>query len=802
MSIQNYLNQIKNAVFGKDVRQSIHDAIKQCYDDASVDHDNANMEVKLARGSHTTLNDRLNESEKNQDNLSSQLDTKAHELNNKINEVAEKGTTVEVIERVTKEEIERQIEDGTMTLLTIEDKSLTTSKIQNNAINFALLDEDIQNKTKEMCVIDDDIMHKMGFVTYSGTIQNVGDYAYKKIPVVEGETLYVTSNCVGTEGALVVFKNSNDTFISYYNRVSEVGGKYYIDEPVEVPSGSAYALICTKNKNTTPVIVKRHLFLDAVSLKGKVENIKDRLTKQVNVLVGEDIPYTIGFITSGGTVQDFTTYKYKKIPVKPNTVYYVTSQCKKNSGTLAYFYDSEDERLGNYKPNNQLETDIYNYVDEKVITPLSCYYIGLCTTNSESTPIILKEEVNSDVDVKELDSLASNLKTKTLLEVHTDLFHTMGFVTSSGAIQNIGTYAHKKIPMTESETIYVTSNCVGASGALAVFKTSDDQFISYYNKVSEVGGKYYIDEKIVAPENCAYALICTNNKDTYPVKVKKEVEVSFHYKEFIDFKKSIERQGESVSTKTFEELLFDKQQLEERLIGVEKLIDFDWKPFDKGYVVIIIDDGRHDLCKFLEIFKEYNAPLSCALMTSNLYSVQDDGRYLIDVALDIQENGGEVLSHSTSGSVFTEATTDEDANERFRTSKKILSEKGLNINGFVKPGGTGSLARLDKFEHLVRKYYRYGYSAGYSNAYSAGRNAMTGTLENLTSKVDSAIKNKSKVIFYSHSFDADEVTEANLRGLLQYINDHDGVEVVTTKYLYDNFASNTLENRILALENK
>ena len=75
MSIQNYLNQIKTAVFGKDVRQSIHDAIKQCYDDASVDNDNANMEVKLARGSHTTLNDRLNESEKNQDNLSSQLDT-------------------------------------------------------------------------------------------------------------------------------------------------------------------------------------------------------------------------------------------------------------------------------------------------------------------------------------------------------------------------------------------------------------------------------------------------------------------------------------------------------------------------------------------------------------------------------------------------------------------------------------------------------------------------------------------------------------------------------------------------------
>ena len=74
MSIQNYLNQIKNAVFGKDVRESIHDAIKQCYDDAAVNHNNANMEVKLARGTHETLNDRITENEKNQENLSSQLE--------------------------------------------------------------------------------------------------------------------------------------------------------------------------------------------------------------------------------------------------------------------------------------------------------------------------------------------------------------------------------------------------------------------------------------------------------------------------------------------------------------------------------------------------------------------------------------------------------------------------------------------------------------------------------------------------------------------------------------------------------
>ena len=73
MSITNKLNQIKNAIYGKEVRGAIHDAIKQVYDDASVNHDNANMEVKLARGTHTTLNDRLDKSDEIQAQTNAQL---------------------------------------------------------------------------------------------------------------------------------------------------------------------------------------------------------------------------------------------------------------------------------------------------------------------------------------------------------------------------------------------------------------------------------------------------------------------------------------------------------------------------------------------------------------------------------------------------------------------------------------------------------------------------------------------------------------------------------------------------------
>ena len=86
MSITNYLNKIKTAVYGRDVRGAIHDAIKECYDDASVNHDNANMEVKMARGTHNTLNDRLDKYEQKLDETNAQLSADFSNILTKFNQ--------------------------------------------------------------------------------------------------------------------------------------------------------------------------------------------------------------------------------------------------------------------------------------------------------------------------------------------------------------------------------------------------------------------------------------------------------------------------------------------------------------------------------------------------------------------------------------------------------------------------------------------------------------------------------------------------------------------------------------------
>lgn len=56
--IQDFLNKIRTAKYGREVRESIASAIEETYNDASKDG-NANMEVSNARGNYETLNERL-----------------------------------------------------------------------------------------------------------------------------------------------------------------------------------------------------------------------------------------------------------------------------------------------------------------------------------------------------------------------------------------------------------------------------------------------------------------------------------------------------------------------------------------------------------------------------------------------------------------------------------------------------------------------------------------------------------------------------------------------------------------------
>lgn len=99
--------------------------------------------------------------------------------NAQLSELANKGTTVEVIERATKEEIERQIADGTMGNLTIADNSITSNKLTRGIINASHID----NSLKNLLLLDE----------YSGLLlqENV---VYNSEKVIVGNTGDVKGN--------------------------------------------------------------------------------------------------------------------------------------------------------------------------------------------------------------------------------------------------------------------------------------------------------------------------------------------------------------------------------------------------------------------------------------------------------------------------------------------------------------------------------------------------------------------------------------------------------------------------------
>jgi peptidoglycan/xylan/chitin deacetylase (PgdA/CDA1 family) len=250
---------------------------------------------------------------------------------------------------------------------------------------------------------------------------------------------------------------------------------------------------------------------------------------------------------------------------------------------------------------------------------------------------------------------------------------------------------------------------------------------------------------------------------------------------------------------TNENLVFENTQLQDRLNDLSRYDDFAWKTLDKGYVTIVIDDARSDLPDVYSIFQEYNLPISASVPSDTLDTVTSNGSTIRDLLHTIESEGGEILSHSVDYRPITDTTTEADAEIMLRDSKKILVGEGYTVNGFTKVGGTGALDNLGKFEDIVKKYYRYGYSAGSHEPYVQSRNWLSDTLANLQSKVNTAIANKQHIVFYGHSLTVD-ITETTLRSFLSFLVNANNCEVVTKKTVYDQFATTTLEKRISALE--
>jgi hypothetical protein len=90
MSIQEHLNKIRNAIKGSEIRESIAKGIETAYDDASEKHDNANMEVKIARGTNPNLNTRLNKMDETDRRYAEKIDSNYNEITEQLSQTEQK----------------------------------------------------------------------------------------------------------------------------------------------------------------------------------------------------------------------------------------------------------------------------------------------------------------------------------------------------------------------------------------------------------------------------------------------------------------------------------------------------------------------------------------------------------------------------------------------------------------------------------------------------------------------------------------------------------------------------------------
>ncbi len=168
----------------------------------------------------TALNQKLNEMQADynslqkiiiDENQAANLQNQVNKTNAQLDTIANKGTTVEVLERVTKEEIDRQIADGTIANLMIADNSISEVKLK-------LLPTDFH--CDNLINLPTNIITTGYFINNTGGFSSSSSSKYVKIEVTPNKEIFIHSKVgnlsVNTFGQIQL-TTSNGSAIRHLN---------------------------------------------------------------------------------------------------------------------------------------------------------------------------------------------------------------------------------------------------------------------------------------------------------------------------------------------------------------------------------------------------------------------------------------------------------------------------------------------------------------------------------------------------------------------------------------------------------
>ena len=242
-----------------------------------------------------------------------------------------------------------------------------------------------------------------------------------------------------------------------------------------------------------------------------------------------------------------------------------------------------------------------------------------------------------------------------------------------------------------------------------------------------------------------------------------------------------------------------------RIVKAEVRQNFKYT-FDKPFITFCFDDALQDIDLVASIFAEFDVPLCMALIPSNINNTcngltEEANRFTVgmtvkDVAIKAVENGGEVLSHGYTPITANNINNASIIKEIFSDNKKVLENCGFTVRGIMQNGGTNALLGGTKeeggyiFQYYAGQNFDYSDRYGITEDYYHPRVNMNVSLDTAKGYIDIAKANNKWVSFFAHSitgiYNETNVTEANLRALLQYCQDNN-IDIVTYSFIYDNY---------------
>ena len=500
-------------------------------------------------------------------------------------------------------------------------------------------------------------------------------------------------------------------------------------------------------------------------------------------------------------------HQYSVYDVNPGTTYLLTGDVpsSNNDYVVAAFYDGEGACISRV----ERETGVTAYVDYQVTAPQNADTICIIKYSTSTAEITLKEQytltgsalvdglVGDMADAKDrltmietqLDE-ANSMTPGTQLSPTSTVDRSLLDVKNKTAYGDSSIYGHSFFSVTGGAKYFYTAasaSNVNTYPAGAFYDENGNWMVSFGHEVSKI----YEDVLVTAPGD---AKTCVLNKNNGLAAV-------------------ILKEALSPSSEEAQQAGYNLN-VADALIRQEKKNPFQFAAMDKGYVSFVFDDLTNDIDLIAAVFAEYGFPVGFAAIPASLSKTASglsatNGDYTVgmtmkDVLAQAVTDGGEVLVHNSSPVVTEDSQYDfEFMYSYFVQVKKSLEEAGFKPRGIIRAGGTGAISRSAEIDRWLIGNYEYA-NMGTLPQYAWERVNSNIGLANMKTHIDTAATNHAWICFMCHGLDNYQSGEAmsdesKLREILTYCTTA-GVEVVTPGYVFTQFGSSELEERIKALE--